>query len=194
MTEATQKLQAPGAGLPPLENWIFKNIAFPLGVRLLSWDKAMAQFQAEGKTILALAEPLSDEKLLQPVLIKRIPGMEDSSRNWSVAMAMKHLIIVGEMICDGIVKMSQGEKIAGKADTAAVKPDSVKSRQILSDFSHFLSDYAFKLKGKGKNLSLEEKYEHPWFGFLNAYEWACLAGIHQGLHRRQIQAILKQLH
>jgi hypothetical protein len=33
------------------------------------------------------------------------------------------------------------------------------------------------------------RFAHPWFGPIDAFRWHCLLGIHQGIHRRQLEAI-----
>ena len=37
---------------------------------------------------------MDEEAFTKPVLIKRLPGLEDSSRNWSAEMTMEHIQVV----------------------------------------------------------------------------------------------------
>ena len=43
------------------------------------------------------------------------------------------------------------------------------------------------------NLATELKFAHAWFGPMNAMSWYLLAGIHMGIHRKQITAILERV-
>ena len=54
----------------------------------------MGLFQSERTYILQLASECSDHDAARQVLIKRLRGMEDSSRDWSVFMTLNHLSIV----------------------------------------------------------------------------------------------------
>ena len=60
--------------------------------------------------MIALAEPLSAEQLQRRVLVKAPMGMEDSSRYWSAAMVLEHLIEVGSRIAVGIVELTHGSQ------------------------------------------------------------------------------------
>jgi len=44
------------------------------------------------------------------------------------------------------------------------------------------------------DLKTELRYAHPWFGPLDAAGWHALAAGHMGIHRMQIERILKGLH
>ncbi len=37
------------------------------------------------------------------------------------------------------------------------------------------------------------RFFHPWFGPLDAHRWHCLLAFHQGIHRKQIQAVHRGL-
>ncbi|MCA9018457.1 MAG: hypothetical protein KDA77_24260, partial [Planctomycetaceae bacterium] len=78
-----------------------------------------------------------------------------------------------------------------KADTAAVKPNPVHDRKILSDFSHFIQSFDRTLHTEVKHWDSGTRFRHPWFGLMNMHQWVCLAALHQGIHRKQIQYILK---
>jgi len=90
---------------------------------LTSWDEATAFFQEEGKQLVELAQPLSLDLFEKRVLIKPILGIEDSSRYWSVAMCLEHLVIVDRGIADIAVSLSQGRAYPRALSIAEVKPD-----------------------------------------------------------------------
>ena len=135
-------LAPPGAGLPVLQAFALRHLIFPAYFLTTSWDKALAAFQAEGQKLIALAETLSANQLQQRVLIKAPMGIEDSSRYWSAAMVLEHLIEVGSRVAVGVVELTNGSTVTVKADIADVKPEGGKGREIVEDFQQFLDDYA----------------------------------------------------
>jgi hypothetical protein len=143
--------------------------------------------------VLALAKPLSPRQLRQRVLVKAPLGIEDSSRYWSAAMVLEHLIEVGSRVATGIVELTQGREVTVKADIADVKPRGGKGAEILDDYKAFLGDYARTLDEDVGDRKSRDTHAHPWFGDLNAHHWACLGALHQSIHRRQIERIIAGL-
>jgi hypothetical protein len=183
-------LAPPGAGLPPIEAWVSRHIMFPLMSRLLSWEKAAALFQREGERILALAEPLPMEVLQRPVLIRRVTGIEDSSRNWSPAMVLEHLIITGRGMTRAIVELSHGRKPPGEVNIAAVKPAGGRGREIIGEYRTLLTEAGRTLATEVGDRASPARHVHPWFGGITARQWCVLAAMHQRIHRRQLERIL----
>lgn len=188
-SEAVQ-LDRPGAGLPFPESVLARYVLFPIFCRRHNREKALIKFQDEGRMILNLTESLADEVLFKQVLIRRFTGIEDSSRFWSPAMTLEHLIIVGKAIQSGLVLLSEGKTPPFKADTAAVKPNPVHDRRILTEFLSFIQSFDRTMRTEVKNWESEMRFRHPWFGLMNMHQWVCLAALHQGIHRKQIQRIL----
>jgi hypothetical protein len=187
-------LQPPGAGLPLAELLLVRYWVFPRWCARTSWDDAVEMFDKEGERILLLAETLDEESLVRPVLIKRLRGLEDSSRYWSVAMTMEHLTIVGDLMSQIIVSLSQGERPKGRVGTADVKPSGqIPAPKVVLQFTQFLERFASNLEENVVNKDCDVTYPHPWFGELTARKWHTLAGIHQGLHRTQVEAIIRGL-
>jgi hypothetical protein len=102
------RLAAPGAGLPFLEHLISRYYWFPKFCKNTTWDQAHALFQKQGARLLQLARALPESQRTIRVLIPRVPGIEDSSRHWSVAMVLEHLMIVGKLMGEGIVELTHG--------------------------------------------------------------------------------------
>ena len=187
----TPKLAPPGAGLPFFQKMILRYFVFPKYSKKMTWETSQAFFKKEGDKILKLAHSLPKEKLTQRILIKSMVGLEDSSRYWSVSMAMEHLMIVGNQIADGIVDLSQGKVPDKKADTATVKPfENLPAEKIISRFENFISNFLERTTKNISNLGSSQKFEHPWFGKLDARQWMALSGIHQQIHRKQAEAIV----
>lgn len=187
---AEPTLAAPGAGLPPLELAIAR-VVFPIGAALTSWNAALDRFRAEGERILDLVQPLSTTLLTERVLIERIRGIEDSSRFWSPAMVLDHLVIVGDAIGSVVVSLSRSQRPPGETSIAAVKPNPAAGPELVGRFRDLLASYPRLLAEQVKTRDSRTTYPHPWFGELNARQWNVLAAFHQGIHRRQLLAILQ---
>jgi hypothetical protein len=189
-------LQKPGAGLPFLEYLLARYWILPTASRKTTWEQSVEQIVRESNRIFEMTATLSPEQLGEKVLIKRIPGIEDSSRYWSVAMTMEHLIIVGTGMTDIISSLSNGKKPPIEPDTAKVKPHGTlpvaQARQALKDFTTRASE---KLLASGPTAIGDRNspttLKHPWFGELPARKWIWVFGLHHSVHRRQIAAIIR---
>ncbi len=184
------KLGKPGAGLPFFEAFVARYFLLPRAYRRISWDQADAMFQRQGRLLVELTQNLSADQLQKPVLINRIAGIEDSSRFWSPGMVLEHLIIVGTSMMRGIVDLSRGIVPAVKPDVAAVKPKGSYAAGAVGVFQSFLAQYADTMNREVVDRNSSTTLAHPWFGGMNAHQWHCLAALHQGIHRKQMQKIL----
>lgn len=189
--EEAPRLAAPGAGLPWMELQIARLI-FRWQFRQSSRQSAAGLIDAERSEILRLGESCDETLGAQRVLIQRLPGMEDSSRHWSVFMTIDHLRIVNALLAETIGLLGQGKVPGRVASTAAVKPDPDVGATVLPSFRESCADIA-RVVGEIENLRTTTRYAHPWFGPLNAAEWHFMAGFHMRLHRRQVEAILRGL-
>ena len=185
--QAQPTLQAPGAGLPPLESWLLSHIAAPLVSRFLSRIQARRLFIREGERLLYLLEDCNDYRLDESVLVKRPWGIEDSSRAWSLSETAEHVIIVGEGIRNVIIQLSSGHRPSGKFKIAKVKPQGGlgtdarhQLRQYIDRFSHDLDTLRFPK---------HPTFPHPWFGELTAQQWYQYAALHHYMHRIQGERI-----
>ena len=193
MMENATKLAPPGAGIPLLERLAARHLFLGPYFRKMSWEEANEVFLSEGRKILERVDPLSNQQMNEPRLIDRMKGLEDSSRFWSVSMTLEHLMIVGTRMGQLVVALSQGRVPPGKVDTADVKPHENRPKaEIISGFEKFLRDYEENAMKRVVDRSSRARFRHPWFGPLTAHQWHCMAGIHQGLHRKQVHQILKR--
>ncbi len=190
---ATPPALAPaGAGLPKAEELLLRYAAFPLMSALIPWHYARQRFQAEGRRILAACADQNPDTLTMPVLVPRQMAMEDSSRYWSVTMTVRHLLIVGALLEDMIVSLSQQRSYPVFIDIAAVKPETDVPVDILLEFHDFLQRFDQTMTDRIADRRSRTAHRHPWLGPLTAHQYLCLAAIHQRLHRRQIQSILRR--
>ncbi len=190
-TETVMKLAAPGAGLPWVELQVARLI-FAWQFRRSSRESASALLKAEMAEIRRLATSCDKIDGSRRVLIRRIPGMEDSSRYWSVFMTLDHLRIVNGFLAETIALLGRGEIPGRVASTAAVKPDPGADATVLASLEDACGDLARTVSGI-TDLRATGRHAHPWFGPLDAAAWHFLAGFHMRLHRGQIRAILHGL-
>ena len=183
--ESNVKLDKPGEGLPFFESFIGRHFTFPKLIRSLTWQSAVDLFERQGEKIVTIAESLSEDQLTKQVLIKRIRGIEDSSRFWSVGMVMEHLIMVGSDMLKLIQMLNDGEIPQVKVDVADYKPKEIHDTSIIPKFKEMQKHYVDTLRNEEGNQKLELTHTHPWFGPVNSFEWNCLAAIHQVVHKNQ---------
>ena len=193
--DATQtiepKLAPPGAGLPTPE-LIIARLLF--AVRRLTGNRQSfnAKFDQERATIRGLISGLDADSASRRVLIKRPPGLEDSSRYWSVWMTLDHLRIIHGGISKVIDALTHGVKMPGAASTAAVKPSPTVTGAVVAEYEKSCDDLLALVAGV-KDWRTELRYAHPWFGPLDVAGWHAMAGTHLAIHRVQIERILAGL-
>jgi len=184
-------LAPPGAGLPKIELFIARVL-----FRLQHWtenrEASNARFTREREAIRRLVNSCASASAATPVLIKRVPGMEDSSRNWSLWMTLDHLRIVNNGIVRTIGMLAKEITPPGQASTAAVKPSPTASAPVVAEYEKSC-DAVLAAVAAAPNLKTRARFTHPWFGPLDAGGWQAMAGSHMGIHRKQIELILAGL-
>jgi hypothetical protein len=190
--KSTPALAPPGAGIPFPQKLFLRVYVRPFVAARSSIEDSKNTFEKITDKILREIADLTDDDLKQKVLVPPQKGLEDSSRYWSIAMALEHLGIVGRKIFSVIDALSHNQTINEKADTAKVKPlGHMSTQESLNDFKAFaLSEF---LKVQVPNPDSKNKFQHPWFGPMNSREWYWLLGAHQAIHLQQIRAIRKEL-
>jgi len=185
------RLQPPGAGIPLAHRLFMRHWFLPRYVRQRNWATRQRIFRKHGEAILALCRTQPPERLGRRALVAPMMGLEDSSRHWSVAMTVEHLLIVGELQARLIRELSFGRVPADVASTAAVKPKGVLPLEASLPRLAALLDEVDTLVASGLgDHGTRTRFPHPWFGPLTAEGWHAIAALHQGLHRRQCEAIV----
>ena len=184
-------LDPPGAGLPAAELFIARRL-FALKRLTGTREGFAARFRQERAAIRALVDRCDEARRGERVLIARRRGMEVSSRNWSVWMTLDHLCITNSAFQQVITALAQGRVLAGKASTAAVKPDPAVTAAVESEYERSC-DGVLTVLAEAPDLKTKVRYAHPWFGPLDAFGWAALAATHMGVHRGQIESIVAGL-
>ncbi len=190
-TSSEPALAAPGAGLPAIELFIGR-LLFRLNCRAGSREEFISRFQKERSAIRTLVDDCEESQRGERILIRRLRGLEDSSRYWSVLMTLDHLRITNLAFAGVIRSLTHGRIPEGEASTAAVKPDPLVTSAVDEEYEKSCDLLLSVIKNSGE-LNTTLRYPHPWFGPLNAFGWLALAAMHLGIHRAQIQAILEGL-
>jgi hypothetical protein len=188
---AEPKLGPPGAGLPPVEHFISR-IFFTLRRWTGNRDTFDARFRKERELIGAMVRTCDAESGARRVLIRRPPGLEDSSRYWSVWMTLDHLSIVNGSFTRIIGALTRGIVPPGQASTANVKPSPGATADALPAYEASC-DALLAAVAAEPDLKTTARYAHPWFGPMDAAAWHALAGGHMGIHRVQLERILAGL-
>jgi hypothetical protein len=188
------KLAAPGAGLPFPQNLFVRYFLGPFQSRKNTWEENLERFNREGERILKLTEGMSEAELTKRILVANIRGLEDSSRYWSAAMTMEHLMIVGRSMALIIEKLGRGENPQLQVSVAAVKPSVQEfGLQTRAQFAEFQRTHGRMVLDSVLDRESPFRQEHPWFGAITAGQWFWLMGVHNGIHRRQIEKIRQGL-
>jgi hypothetical protein len=186
---AAVPLAPPGAGLPWFEEMVLRS-GLRLYSRFTGRDEVMARFLAEGERVLSLAAPLDEALGRTPVLVRRVRGMEDSSRCWSPYMIVRHLVMVDKSLLGMILLLSSGKTLNRKVSPADVMPLPNAGPEVMEEFRDLLARWQETLAGI-KELRGGSRHVHPWFGALDAHGWLALAAVHHGIHRRQMERVLR---
>jgi uncharacterized damage-inducible protein DinB len=185
------KLAPPGAGLPALELFVGR-LLFALRRATSTRNSINAQFQHEREKIRALIEKCDADSGACQVLIRRLPGLEDSSRFWSVWMTLDHLRIVNRAIAGVIESLTRGRLPDGTAGAAAVKPSPDVTSAVIGEYEQ-ACEALLAAVAATSDLKTNLRYAHPWFGPLKAAGWHALSAGHMRIHRGQIVRILQGL-
>jgi hypothetical protein len=185
------KLGPPGAGLPAIEHLIGRTL-FALRRMTGTRESFNTDFQRERENIRRIVSALTAEDAERRVLIKRPPGLEDSSRYWSVWMALDHLRIVHGSIIRVIGALAKGVVPPGRASTATVKPSPDVSGAVVPEYEKSCDELLATVAAT-PDLKTSARFVHPWFGALDAAGWHALAAGHLKIHRVQIERVVKGL-
>ena len=182
------QLAPPGAGLPGPEAFLVRRVVFPFLRLKLNKERSLSLFKTSGQAILPLVEKMDLEQITKPVLIDRLTGMEDSSRNWSPEMTMEHIQVVTAAVFFIIKKLEANKTVRLPVRTQDVKPTGGLGLDRVRAFKSYLAETSEKLSQF--EYSSQATHPHPWFGDLKSLDWLRLIAFHQDLHRKQIERIV----
>lgn len=189
--QASPSLDPPGAGLPSVELWIGRRI-FHWKLRTGSLDRFDREFREERQATRLRIDDCPEALRGERVLIRRLRGLEDSSRHWSVWMTLDHLRICHQVFAGVIRGLVAGRVPERAASTADVKPSPEVGAEVDGSYEKSCDDFLDLVRGL-PDLKSEARFAHPWFGPLDAAGWHALAAMHLGIHRKQIERIVAGL-
>lgn len=183
-------LQPPGKGLPKFELWIAR-LMVGWRARRTSRAQATTLFADERAQLVRLARLETADSGRERVLIKRLRGLEDSSRFYSVFMTLDHLRIVNEGTAQLIALLVRGETPARAVGTADVKPSPLADVSTVDAFERACDRFEQTVSAVD-DLRTTVRSPHPWFGPLDAARWHFFTAFHMRLHRHQVEAIQRE--
>ena len=189
MSAPPPQLAPPGAGLPWFEALVVRWFGRRMLRSRLDWESAQSAITRVSSRLASEAMAMDDAPLARRVLIKRLRGLEDSSRYWSPEMVLEHLVITGEMFTDYVVALSNGRPVDDKRGIAEIKPRGGLGRAVVARFVAVHEAIPTRLAAEAGALRDGPTHLHPWFGKLTALDWLSLTAVHLGLHEKQWRAI-----
>lgn len=183
-----------GAGLPFIEAFFTRWFFFPVACLFISPSYSAQVLTQVGRKILEIQSTLSDGAVEEQVLIPKLMGIEDSSRNWSVLMTIEHLLITGQSMLGIAKSLSETGFFSEPVKIENVKPHSGLNREVvLKAYQQLIESYSEQIQNLEMfNLSAA-RHPHPWFWNMTARQWLTLNAVHHLIHLNQIKAIILRL-
>ena len=189
MSAPAPQLAPPGAGLPWFESLVVRLFGRRMLRSRFGWESAQAVIGRVSSRMAKEAMDMDDEVFARRVLIKRLRGLEDSSRYWSPEMVLEHLVITGELFTDYVVALSHGRPVVDQRGIADIKPRGGLGREVVTRFVGVHEAIPVRLAAEAGPLRNGLSHPHAWFGKLTAADWLSLTALHLGLHEKQWLAI-----
>jgi hypothetical protein len=73
-----------------------------------------------------------------------------------------------------------------------VKPSPDAGPELVEQFQQSVEDFQNSMKSIS-SFNKVRTHAHPWFGELHAMQWMYAAGMHLGIHRKQIERVVAKL-
>jgi hypothetical protein len=175
--------------LPALERW-GGWAGVKIYARLADKEQVVAVFRDEIDQVVHLAGRATKEAGRRRLRLRRGVGMEESSRDWSVFMAVEHLVIVNRGITAVIHALCADHNPGVEIGIEDIQPHPDAGPEQVGALAQAAERY-LEIVDRFGGLNCQERYQHPWFGALTACEWNVLAAWHNRIHRNQIQRLLK---
>jgi hypothetical protein len=181
------KAARPEFGVPFFERaygWVLVRV-----VAMLPVETLLVRFQRVSSTLLALC-PEREAAGTRRVLVPRFAGIEESSRNWSAAMVLEHLAVVGGQVITLTEALCAGRPSSWVLRTRDVKPTGALTRQeAASAFEAMVRAYVELLRSERNAPRSPLRHQHPWFGALRVKQWLAFMTLHHMVHVPHMEAI-----
>jgi hypothetical protein len=197
-SSSTPTLAPPGAGIPREQIFVAKNILLPLYRLTHPWNSIPALLRTQCEQLLtdfAVEHLASPERAVRRVLIPPTPGLEDNSRDYSLAMVLDHLRRVNVRMIEVVTSLASSQPLPeGPSQIADFKPDPAITAAIAEPYravTHSLADTIAALPTTARRA--RGAVPHPWFGPLTLAQWPQFIAMHQAIHIRQFARIRARL-
>ncbi len=178
------------SGIPAIERWVAKALIWRWR-RVNPSSTTVSILRSQQEELVGLIEGVggvASEAARTPVRIKRIPGLEASSLNYSLGMVADHLARVNHAIAGTITTLKRGERSEASADPALYKPDpGVGTAAALADLDASIDAVRRAIEAEDRSNGVT--HPHPWFGELSAETWMCFPAFHGQIHATQARRI-----
>jgi hypothetical protein len=129
-----------------------------LAAQVATKDRLSALFRTEAQRAIDSARLLSEEKGRRRVLVPRLLGIEDSSRNWSVYMVLEHLVIVNSAIAATLPRLYAGRGVSTEVRAEEVSPLAEAGPEQMDDLAKLVERYTDMVEKLG---NLRAGIAHP---------------------------------
>ncbi|MGP1347288.1 MAG: hypothetical protein ACTS3F_11560 [Phycisphaerales bacterium] len=152
-------------------------------------EQTIAILTEQRRTLAALIDRHRD-RAAERVQIKRLPGLETSSTNYSLAMVVDHLARVNRSIAGTLALLIDGTPDTRQVVIADYKPDpEATPDSSLADLDAAQKALEPILAQTDRIAAATVTHAHPWFGPLPASTWACFPAFHGRIHEQQAHRI-----
>ena len=174
-------------GIPRLERsygWLLVRLAAACPVGTL-----LSKFERASGTLVALCPDGEDAGTCR-VRVRRFTGIENSSRDWSGAMVLEHLTIVGRQTTELIRELCHGRSSSWVLRTTDVKPEGEITRaRSVAGFEDMVGEYVRHVRQAAGGIDSPTRHPHPWFGALRCKQWVAFMTLHHMVHVPHMEAI-----
>ncbi|MEM7011868.1 MAG: hypothetical protein AAF585_10330 [Verrucomicrobiota bacterium] len=160
---------------------------------LTSRQSATRTIETEMDLYRKIIADLGNSKCAQKVRVPKMVGVDEDMREWSVYMILEHNTIVNRQVSAQIQHLARGEiyETNFNPKTDVMPADSAAADEV-AKFEQSVDAHLEALRSIEK-MRGTLKRPHPIFGPLDAHGWNCMFGFHLQLHRRQAEAVSKQI-
>lgn len=175
-------------GIPRIERWVGR-LLIARWCRRNPPDRSASLLREQQSELVSLINAAS-QKATTRIQIRRIPGLEHSSTNYSLAMVADHLARVNRDLAMTLASLARSEPCTIPVVIANYKPDpAAQPAQALADLDASIASLEASLADTAALVRSTQTHAHPWFGDLPATTWACFPPFHQTIHLKQARLI-----
>lgn len=157
----------------------------------MSKDRASLQIERILKGYRRLGATVDAVSGSRPILVPRMPGVDEDMRNWSFFMLLEHNVIVNRSMTSIVGSLIRGETPQGPGaidPKRDVMPSPNPGPEQIDALAASVSDH-LQLVSPHRHLRGKSTKRHPIFGRFNAHQWHCMVGFHLRIHYRQAKTI-----